>query len=151
MATQPDALPPLTSLPSGPPDLRGRVALVTGAARGIGRAIAEALAAVGAQVAILDTLAADEAVATIEAAGGRALALSGSVADRGQVERAIRDAVERLGRLDVLVNNAGVLERSTLEELDDATCQREIDVILKGTYLCTQAAYAVMQRQGGGK
>jgi 3-oxoacyl-[acyl-carrier protein] reductase len=59
--------------------------------------------------------------------------------------------VHALGRLDILVNNAGVIERATLEELDEATFTREIDVIAKGTYLCTQAVYPIMRRQGGGK
>jgi 3-oxoacyl-[acyl-carrier protein] reductase len=142
---------PLTDGLSSPPDLHGRVALVTGAGRGIGRAIAETLAEAGADVAVLDLQPPTATVSTIQTIGRRGLALAGDVAERADVQQAINQTVETFGRIDVLVNNAGVVERSTLDDLDDATFQREIDVIARGTYLCTQAVYAVMKRQGGGK
>jgi 3-oxoacyl-[acyl-carrier protein] reductase len=128
-----------------------RVVIVTGAGRGIGRAIAEALAEVGASVAALDLVEPAEACAAIQARGGEGIALAADVSKRADVERAISRTTDRFGRIDILVNNAGVLERSTLEELDEQTFQREIDVIARGTYLCTQAVYDVMKRQGGGK
>jgi 3-oxoacyl-[acyl-carrier protein] reductase len=127
------------------------VALVTGAGRGIGRAIAETLAQAGADVAVFDLDPPAEACAAIEALGVRALSLAGNVASRDDVQRAVAQTVESLGRIDVLVNNAGVVERTALETLDDATFGREIDVIARGTYLCTQAVYEVMKRQRGGK
>jgi 3-oxoacyl-[acyl-carrier protein] reductase len=133
------------------PNLEGRVALVTGAARGIGRAIAEALAGAGADLALVDLAAPSDTVAAIEALGRRGLALQGDVSSRADVQRVVGTTLEQLGRIDVLVNNAGVLERTSLEELDDATFQREIDVIARGTYLFTQAVYEPMKRQGGGK
>jgi 3-oxoacyl-[acyl-carrier protein] reductase len=141
----------LTQGTSASADLTGRVSLVTGAGRGIGRAIAEALAEAGSDVAAVDLAGPTETLAALEAAGRRGLALVADVSVRADVQQAVAATVERFGRLDVLVNNAGVLERSTLEELDDATFQREIDVIARGTYLFTQAVYPVMQRQGGGK
>jgi 3-oxoacyl-[acyl-carrier protein] reductase len=144
-------LPPVSAGASAPADLRGRVALVTGGARGIGRAIAEALASVGADVAVVDVATANDTLAAIEALGRRGLALQADVTARHDVERAVKETVDRLGRLDILVNNAGVVERSRLEDLDEATFAREIDVIAKGTYLFTQAAYESMKRQGGGK
>src|SRR6266542_6701910 len=142
---------PLSEGISGDVDLRGRVALVTGAARGIGRGIAETLARAGADIAVLDLEAPDDACSSIQALGRRALALAGNVAERRDVERAVTQTVETLGRLDIVIKNAGFVERTTLETLDDATLQRELDVIARGTVLCTQAAYEVMKRQGGGK
>jgi 3-oxoacyl-[acyl-carrier protein] reductase len=144
-------LPPLTQGVSDTIDLRGRVSMVTGAGRGIGRAIAEALAAAGASVAALDLVEPTETQTAIAAIGQEAIALTADVSLRADVERAVRRTTERFGRIDVLVNNAGVLERRTLEDLDEATFQLEIDVIARGTYLCTQAVYEVMKRQGGGK
>jgi 3-oxoacyl-[acyl-carrier protein] reductase len=127
------------------------VALVTGAARGIGRAIAEALAGAGARLALLDLTDPSEAVRAIQAIGGEAIGLACDVSSRPGVEAAVGRTLEAFGRIDILVNNAGVIERSTLEALDEATFDREIDVLLKGTYLCTQAVYEPMKRQGGGK
>jgi 3-oxoacyl-[acyl-carrier protein] reductase len=145
------AIPPLTSGWSDRPDLNSRVALVTGGGRGIGRAIAEALAESGASVAALDLVEPTDTVAAVQAQGREAIALAADVSRRADVERAVGRAADRFGRIDVLVNNAGVLERATLEELDDDTFQREVDVIARGTYLCTQAVYDLMKRQGGGK
>jgi 3-oxoacyl-[acyl-carrier protein] reductase len=125
--------------------------VVTGGGRGIGRAIAETLAASGATVVVLDLVEPTETVAAIQALGHEGIGLAADVSQRADVERAVSLTVNRFGRIDVLVNNAGVLERSTLEDLDEATFQREIDVIARGTYLCTQAVFPVMKRQGGGK
>jgi 3-oxoacyl-[acyl-carrier protein] reductase len=147
----PDRLAPLSAGVSRRPDLTGRVAVITGGARGIGRAIAEVLAAAGATVALLDVADPSEAVAAIKATGRQALGLSCNVSSRSDVEAAVARTLEVFGRIDILVNNAGVIERSSLEELDEATFDREIDVLLKGTYLCTQAVYEAMKRQGGGK
>ena len=144
-------IPPLTAGVSAGPALAGRVALVTGAARGIGQAIAVVLAQAGADVAALDLLQPTETIQTIEAGGRRGLALQTDVSVRAEVQRAVAATLDAFGRIDVLVNNAGVLERASLEDLDDATFQREIDVIARGTLLCTQAVYPVMKRQGGGK
>lgn len=135
--------------PSGPADLTGRVALVTGAARGIGRAIALALAAVGTDVAALDLTPPEETRRAVEALGRRCLALAADVADRPGVEAAVARTLARFGRLDVVVNNAGVAERLSLEAMDDATLQRELDVILKGTMLVSQAAYPHLKARGG--
>ena len=142
---------PVSASASGAADLRGRVALVTGGARGIGRAIAEALASAGADVAVVDMAMPNDAVGAIGELGRRALGLQADVAVRSDVERAVRDTLRQFGRLDILVNNAGVVERMRLEDLDDATFARELDVIAKCTYLFTQAVYEPMKRQGGGK
>jgi 3-oxoacyl-[acyl-carrier protein] reductase len=151
MSPVPSELQPLTAGTSAAADLHGRVALVTGAGRGIGRAIAEALAEAGADVSLVDLNPPSEAAAAIESHGRRSLALQANVADRENVHAAVRQTLERFGRIDILVNNAGVVERSTLETLDDETFQREIDVIARGTYLFSQAVYDVMQHAGGGK
>jgi 3-oxoacyl-[acyl-carrier protein] reductase len=145
------SLEPLTNGVSSEADLRGRVALVTGAGRGIGRAIAETLAQAGADVAALDLTEPAETCQAIERLNTRALPLAADVAQRDDVQRAVAHTVGTLGRLDILVNNAGVVERTTLETLDEATFEREIDVIARGTFLCTQAVYEHMKRLGGGK
>src|SRR5438552_2707108 len=114
---------------SGPADLRGRVALVTGAARGIGRAIVEALGVTGADVAAVDVVEPRETRAAVEYLGRRGLALQADVTSRADAERSVSQTLRELGRLDILVNNAGVIERSRLEDLDEATFAREVDVI----------------------
>jgi NAD(P)-dependent dehydrogenase (short-subunit alcohol dehydrogenase family) len=101
---------------------RDRVALVTGGARGIGQVIAQRLAQEGATVAIVDLLAeeAEETAAAIEAAGGRALALRADAAVRPEVEEAVARVAERLGRIDLLVNNIGVAKARPFLETDEA-------------------------------
>jgi 3-oxoacyl-[acyl-carrier protein] reductase len=144
-------LQPLSEGISAAADLVGRVAVVTGAGRGIGRAIAETLARAGADLALFDLAEPTHTCSAIQALGRRALALAGDVAQRQDVDRLVEQTLAALGRIDVLVNNAGVVERTTLETLDDGTFELEIDVIARGTVLCTQAVYDVMKRQGGGK
>src|ERR1051325_2830896 len=139
----------MTTPPSGPAALAGSVALVTGGAQGIGRAIALALADVGADVAIIDVQPAADTVSAIQTRGRRALGILGNVADRQAVTATIARVVKELGRLDIVVNNAGVSERVGLEHLDESTLNRILDVSLKGTMLVSQAAYTHMKQHGG--
>src|SRR6267143_1594351 len=92
---------------SGRPDLTDRIALVTGGARGIGRAISEALAGAGARVAVLDLTDPSEAVRAIQAIGGEAIGLTCDVRSRTDIEAAVGRTIEAFGRIDILVNNAG--------------------------------------------
>jgi glucose 1-dehydrogenase len=134
-------------------DLAGKVAIVTGAGSGIGHAIARLFAQHGAAVAINflgHESGARELAREIEASGGAAFALEGDVSDATAVETLVTEAIERFGRLDVLVNNAAVVERQTLLELDEETWERTLAVNLKGPFLCLQAAARRMKETGGG-
>jgi 3-oxoacyl-[acyl-carrier protein] reductase len=133
--------------------LAERVALVTGGARGIGRAIVLALAGRGAAVVVnyrRDAAAAGEVVAAVERAGGRAVAVRADVAQRAEVEALVRDALERFGGLDVLVNNAGVDVVGTVLETTDDDWDRVFAVNARGCFLCTRAAARAMVEAGRG-
>ena len=134
-------------------DVEGQVALVTGAARGLGRAVALALADAGADVALgLRDLAGDAGlVAEIEATGRRVLPVQCEVSDIGQVQAAVDAVVARFGRLDVLVNNAGVGPENDALDVNEEDFDRTVAVNLKGTFFTCQAAGRVMSRQGGGR
>jgi 3-oxoacyl-[acyl-carrier protein] reductase len=131
--------------------LEGKAALVTGGSRGIGAAIAKRLAADGASVAITYTKGADAAasvVKEIERAGGKAIAIQADAADAAAVKGAVEKTVATLGRLDVLVNNAGTgfpkpFEEATLEELN-----RVIDINIRGVFVATQAALKHIKNGG---
>ena len=132
--------------------LSGRVALVTGGARGIGAATARALAADGARVVVADVLDGGETVASIVDAGGEALAVRCDVADDDQVQAAVGRAVEHFGALDVLVNDAGISGGSSLaHETDVGEWTRVIAVNLTGTFLCTRAAIPHLLASGRGR
>ena len=133
-------------------DLQGQVALVTGAGRGLGRAIALALAAAGADVALgLRDAGADSGVAAeVEALGRRPLPLQMDLARAGQIGPAVNAAAERFGRLDILVNNAGIAPRNPAEDVREEDLDATLAVNLKGTFLASQAAGRVMIRQGSG-
>src|SRR6516164_4356555 len=133
--------------------LDGKVALVTGANRGIGKGIARGLAAEGAALALTarggDDLGrvADE----LRAAGADVLAVPADVTDEGQVRDFFRRTLERFGRLDVLVNNAGAFDGGPLDELSVEAWDKVLAINLRAPFLCTREAMRVMKKQGGGR
>lgn len=131
-------------------ELNGAAAIVTGAARGIGRAIAERLAREGARVALADRDDPGEAVAAIAASGAEAIGIRGDVTDRAAVERLVADVVAAFGRVDILVNNAGVLRVTPILEIDDAEWDLHLAVNATAVLLCSQTAARQMILQGNG-
>src|ERR1700712_3118605 len=132
--------------------LAGKVALVTGASSGIGEATAIALAAAGATVAVAarraDRLAG--LVERIEAAGGKALALAGDMAIEADASRVVEDTVAKLGRIDILINSAGIMQAGGIEGADLAEYRRVVEINLFGTVYTSRAAIPHMLAQGGG-
>jgi len=141
--------------------VEGKVVLVTGAGGGIGRAEALLFAREGAKIVVNDVggardgsgsgdAAASKVVEEIRAAGGEAVANFDSVSSPEGVERLMKTAIDTFGRLDVIVNNAGILRDKSLLKMDEPMWDAVIAVHLKGTFLCTQAAAKIMVSQGGG-
>jgi len=136
------------------PSLQGSVALVTGASRGIGRAVAQALAAEGAQVVVnyaRSSTAAEELVAQIEADGGSAMALQADVSKVDEVDALISTVLEKCGRIDILVNNAGITRDTLLLRMKPEDWQAVIDLNLTGVFLCTRAVAKAMLKQRSGR
>jgi NADP-dependent 3-hydroxy acid dehydrogenase YdfG len=135
-----------------PGRLDGQVALVTGGSRGLGRAIARALAAEGASLALLARPGAelDQAVAELTAGGARAIAAAADVTRADEVERAVRATLEQLGRLDILVLNAGTWQGAPIHEASEAMWDQLIGLNLKGAFLALKAALPAMIAQKRG-
>lgn len=127
---------------SDPGKLAGKVALITGASKGIGRGIAEVFAREGAHLALLSRT---------DAGFPEALNLTGDVADEAAVERAFAASMERYGRLDILVNNAALFHQNKIDVLPTEVWDRLMAVNLRGAFLCTRAAFRIMKAQGGGR
>jgi len=138
---------------TGPFDLTGRVALVTGGNGGIGLGIAKGFAAAGASVVIAGRNAEKNSVALAEinAVGGKALALEADIADEASVGRMVKDALAAFGRIDILAANAGVNIRKPPEDYTLAEWQTILDTNLTGTFLCARAVFPAMKALGGGK
>lgn len=129
--------------------LAGKATLITGASRGIGTAIARAFAAQGARVAVGYHSNAQAAAQMVAEIGGDAFAVALDVSDRASVEAALDAVVARFGRLDVLVNNAGILKQTPFLEIDEAEWDSMLAVNLKGVFLCTQGAARRFGPEGG--
>jgi 3-oxoacyl-[acyl-carrier protein] reductase len=135
-------------------NLRGRVALVTGGARGIGRAIALRLAAAGTNVAVnyqQATEAAEEVTRAAEQLGVTAIPVRADVRRLAEAKRLVQTVVEQLGGLDILICNAGVWAGAAVEEIDEALWDSSLDVNLKGTWTVCRAAVPSLKRRGWGR
>lgn len=134
-------------------ELAGKVALVTGGARNIGRAISRALAAGGAAVMVNANTSEDAAAETvkmIEAAGGRAALYIADVTDAGAVAKMVDETVKRFGRIDLLVNNAAIRAETPFEKILYDEWRRVLSIVLDGAFLCTQACLPHLVKAGGG-
>lgn len=138
----------------GAQQLRDKVAIVTGASRGIGRATALALAGEGASVVVnyaSSQEAADKVVAEITAMGSQAIALPADVSKADQVDSLVNTVMEKWGRIDVLVNNAGITRDTLLLRMKPEEWQAVIDLNLTGVFLCTRAVSKIMLKQRSGR
>ena len=132
--------------------LKDKVAIITGSARGIGQATALKFAAEGAKVVVcdLDRKAVDEVVAEIVAEGGQAIGFTVNVTDKASIAAMVKGVTDKYGRIDVLVNNAGIVDDAMLRKMTDEQFERVIDINLKGTYNCARAVVDIMIAQNAG-
>ncbi len=132
---------------------KGKVAVITGASRGIGKSIAVALAAQGAIIVAMDMdqAATDAVVAELQASGAQALAVVGNVTAAADVDKMIDAAVAAFGRVDILVNNAGITRDGLLMRMKEEDWDAVLSVNLKGAFLCTRSAFKVMSKQRYGR
>ena len=145
---------PAPNLPDAIPDeLSGRVVIVTGAGRGMGRAVAVRLAKTGASVAVndLEPAAADETAELVISQGGTAIAVAGDISDSSFVESLVLETVEEYGDVNILVNAAGILRRTAVFDIPEAEWDLVMNVNLKGTFLCSKTVLTSMRRSGWGR
>jgi 3-oxoacyl-[acyl-carrier protein] reductase len=132
--------------------LRDKVAIITGSARGIGRATAHKFAREGAKVVVCDVESSgvDAVVGEIRSLGGEAVGFIVDVTDRPAIDRMVQAVMERYGRIDTLVNNAGIVEDAQFKNMSEVQFDRVIDINLKGTFNCAKAVVNVMLEQNAG-
>ena len=132
--------------------LDGRIAIVTGASRGLGQAIAVGLAEAGADIALVHRSGGTETAARIAALGRRAFTIQADLGDRGAAARIVAETVDHFGGVDILVNNAGIIRRAPITEFTEKDWDEVMDVNLRSLFFLSQAAAKVMITQGrGGK
>lgn len=131
--------------------LRDKTAIVTGGARGIGKACAIALAKDGAHVAVVDVILMEEVLTEIKSLGRQTIGIKTDVSKKEEVNHMVARVIEKFGKVDILVNNAGTCQRVPLEELTEELWDKDVNTIMKGTFLCTQAVYPYMKEKGYGK
>ena len=133
--------------------MEGRVAIVTGAAKGIGRGIARTLAREGADIVIVDINlpGAQQVADEIQASGRKTLAMKVDISCKRDVLDAVEATIQTFARIDILVNNAGIAEPVTIEDLSEEDWDRTININLKGPFLFSQAVIPQMKKQGGGR
>ncbi|GAF70878.1 unnamed protein product, partial [marine sediment metagenome] len=134
-------------------NLVNKVAIVTGAGRGIGKAIAIALAREGANVIVndIDIQTAEEVAKEIKSSGQKALAIRVDVSDGKEVNRMVQSVLKKFKRVDILVNNAAIIKRGSIEDLTEEDWGRVMDVNLKGAFNCMKAVVGTMKKQRYGK
>ena len=132
--------------------LKNKVAIITGSARGIGQATALKFAAEGAKVVVcdLERKAVDDVVAEIVAKGGQAIGFTVNVTDKASIAAMVKGVTDEYGRIDVLVNNAGIVDDAMFRKMSDEQFERVIDINLKGTYNCARAVVDIMIAQNAG-
>ena len=132
--------------------LEGKVSIITGSAGGIGRATALKFAKEGARVVVcdLEDKRVDEAVEEVKAMGGEAVGFTLDVTDRPAIDRMVDDVLARYGRIDTLVNNAGIVEDAQFKNMTEAQFDRVVDINLKGSFNCAKAVVRVMLEQESG-
>ena len=131
-------------------DFSGKVAVVTGGGQGMGRAVASRFVEGGAKVVVNDKNG-DAAQRTVDTLGSCAVAAPGDVTVKADVDAVVRQAMDAFGSIDILINNAGILFSTTLEDMEEEEWDLVIDVNMKGTYLFTRAVLPVMKRAGWGR
>jgi len=132
--------------------LDGKVAIVTGGARGLGRGMAIGLAEAGADIALVDILDMSEAQGKIRSLGRRCIAIKADLARREDIEKVVSQTVDQLGSIDILFNNAGIIRRAPFLEFSEKDWDEVMDINIKAVFLLSQAVAKVMVRQGrGGK
>ena len=134
-------------------ELENRVAVVTGSGGGIGRGIAQKLAEKGVHVVVNDIIQNDleETVHLIQSSGGKAFGVQADVSKKSQVENLFKESFENFGRIDILVNNAGIIDDAFIEDMREEQWDAVMDVNLKGSFLCSQAAIPFMRRNKYGR
>jgi len=134
-------------------NLDNKVAIVTGAGRGIGKAIAIALAREGANVTVsdVDIQTAKKVAREIKSLGWKALAIQVDISDSKEVNRMVQSVLKKFERVDILVNNAAIIKRGSIEDLTEEDWDRVMDVNLKGAFNCAKAVVGIMKKQGYGK
>jgi 3-oxoacyl-[acyl-carrier protein] reductase len=133
------------------PDLSDQVAIVTGAARGIGQACAIALAREGAHIVVADLIPDEGTAVRVRELGRRALVVPTNVTDRDAVQLMVNLAIGEFGRIDILINNAGTCGRVGIEDTTDEIWDRDMNTILRGTFYCTQLVLPHMKSRRAGK